>query len=82
MAFHLNGYSMEPEIKMTTDSVRYRGYEIIPSRQWSQWGASVYATQADLPLLSSSVLRTLKPRKEEALEEAKRRIDCLLTWPH
>ena len=70
---------MEPEIKM--ESVRYRGYEIIPSRQWSQWGASVYATQADLPLLSSSVLRTLKPRKEEALEEAKRRIDRLLTWP-
>jgi hypothetical protein len=73
---------MEPEVIMTSESVRYRGYEIIPSRQWSQWGASVYATEADLPILSSSVLRTLKPRKEEALAEAKRRIDRLLTYPH
>jgi hypothetical protein len=65
---------------MTTAEIgKYRGYEIVPHRQWSQWCVSVYATRADLPLLTSSTLRTLAPRKEEAVAEAKQRIDRILS---
>lgn len=62
----------------STETYRYRGYEIVPNRQWSQWCASVYTTRADLPLFSRSTLRTLASRKEEAVAEAKQRIDRLL----
>jgi hypothetical protein len=65
---------------MTTAEVRkYRGYEIVPHRQWSQWCASIYTTRPDLPLLTSSTLRTLAPRKGEAVAEAKQRIDRILS---
>jgi hypothetical protein len=63
----------------TVENLRYRGYKIVPMRQWSQWCAGVYPTRADLPILSSSVLRTLRPQKEEALKEAKKRIDRVLS---
>jgi hypothetical protein len=63
----------------TTEACRYRGYDIVPRRQWSQWCVSVYATRADLPILPRSTLRTLAPRKEEALAEAKKRIDRVLS---
>jgi len=56
---------------------KYRGYDILPHRQWSQWCVSVYPTRADVPLLST--LRTLAPRKEEAVAEAKQRIDRILS---
>ena len=39
---------------------------------------SVYATRADLPLFSRSTLCTLALGKEEAVAEAKQRIDRLL----
>jgi hypothetical protein len=67
---------MEPKLM---ESCRYRGYEIVPQRQWSQWCVSVYATRADLPLLSSSTLRTLTPQKDDAVAEAKQSIDCILS---
>ena len=63
----------------TVENLRYRGYKIVPMRQWSQWCAGVYPTRADLPILSSSVLRTLRPQKEEVLKEAKKRIDRVLS---
>jgi hypothetical protein len=50
----------------TTENLRYRGYEIVPRRQWSEWCASVYPTRADLPILSRSTLRTLRPSKKDA----------------
>ena len=62
----------------TPETCRYRGYDIVPNRQWSQWCVSVYATRADLPLFSRSTLRTLALGKEEAVAEAKQRIDRLL----
>jgi hypothetical protein len=65
---------------MTTAEIgKYRGYEIVPHRQWSQWCVSVYATRPDLPLLTSSTLRTLAPRKKEPVAEAKQRIDRILS---
>ena len=62
----------------TPETCRYRGYDIVSDRQWSRWCVSVYATRADLPLLSRSTLRTLALRKEEAVAEAKQCIDRLL----
>jgi hypothetical protein len=45
---------------------RYRGYEIVPRRVWSQWCVSVSLTRPDPPILSRSTLRTLMPRRDEA----------------
>ena len=70
-----------PTQMTTTETCRYRGYDIVPNRQWSQWCVSVYATRADLPLFSRSTLCTLALGKEEAVAEAKQRIDRLLhSW--
>jgi hypothetical protein len=61
------------------ETCRYRGYDIVPRREWSQWCVSVYPTRADLPILSRSTLRSLAPRKEEAVKEARKRIDSALS---
>jgi hypothetical protein len=63
----------------TTNTYHYRGYEIVPMRQWANWCVSIYTTRADLPLISLSTLRTLAPRKEQAVAEAKQKIDRVLT---
>ena len=62
----------------TTGTNRYRGYDIVPMRQWGSWCAGAYPTRADLPILTQSTLRTLAPEKEVAVAEAKRRIDRIL----
>jgi hypothetical protein len=72
------GLNNEPHLMTTTETFQYRGYEIVPRRQWSQWCASVYPTRSDLPLLLRSTLRTMADRKEEALAKAKQRIDLEL----
>jgi hypothetical protein len=63
----------------TTQTCRYRGYDIVPKRQWSSWCVGVYPTRADLPLLLRSTLQTLTPRKQDALAEAKQTIDHVLS---
>lgn len=63
---------------MTYDTFRYRGYDIVPTLEWSKWCVSVYPARADLPILSHSTLRTLSGDKEEALAEAKQSIDRIL----
>ena len=62
----------------TTQPFQYRGYEIVPRRQWSQWCVSVYPTRSDLPILSRSTLNTLSSQKAEALGEARKRLDRIL----
>jgi hypothetical protein len=62
----------------TTHKYCYRGYEIVPTRQWANWCASINATRADLPLIARSTLRTLAPHKESAVAEAKQKIDRVL----
>jgi hypothetical protein len=62
----------------TTETYQYRGYEIVPMWQWSSWCTGVYATRADLPLLTQSTLATMSDEKEEAVAEAKHCIDRLL----
>jgi hypothetical protein len=61
-----------------TERRHYRGYEIVPQRQWSSWCAGIYPTRADLPLLPRSTLETLAGRKAEAVAEAKQAIDEIL----
>jgi hypothetical protein len=63
---------------MNTETYRYRGYDIVPDRQWSQWCVRVYATRSDLPLFSRSTLQSLALRKNDAVAEAKHCIDQLL----
>jgi hypothetical protein len=61
-----------------TATETYRGYDIVPMWQWSSWCAGVYATRADLPIMTQSTLSTMASRKEEAVAEAKHCIDRLL----
>ena len=59
---------------MTTETYRYRGYDIVPIWQC----AGVYPTRADLPILPCSTLNTLASAKEDAVTEAKKNIDRFL----
>ena len=52
----------------TTKTCRYRGYDIVPTRQLSSWCVGVYPTRADLA-----------PRREDAVAEAKQSIDRVLS---
>jgi hypothetical protein len=63
----------------TTETQRYRGYKIVPMRQWEGWCAEAYPTRADLPFPAQSTLDTLAPRRQSAVAEAKRGIDRLLS---
>ncbi|MGA7372452.1 MAG: hypothetical protein WBW37_07520 [Methyloceanibacter sp.] len=62
----------------TTETRRYRGYDLVPMRQWSQWCVAIYPTRADLPILARSTLSTLAPQKKDAVDEAKQKIDRIL----
>lgn len=63
----------------TQEICRYRGYEIVPRREWSGWCVSIYPLRPDLPILPKSTLRTLAEARNDALSEAKHRIDRLLS---
>ena len=45
----------------------YRGYDILTSRQWSNWCVSIYPTHAELPFVSRSTLDILRPRLQDAM---------------
>ena len=62
----------------TTETQQYRGYKIVPMRQWAAWCAEAYPTRVDLPFLAQSTLRTLALRKEAAVAKAKQNIDRIL----
>ena len=55
----------------TTETRRYRGYDIVPMRQWSQWCVGIYPSCADLPILTCSTLTNLATQKEDAVADAK-----------
>ena len=44
------------------EACRYRGYEIEPHQQWSNWCVSVHPTRPDLPILFHSTLQILNLR--------------------
>jgi hypothetical protein len=68
---------MRPQMA-TTETQQYRGYKIVPMRQWAGWCAEAHPTRADLPFLARSTLRTLASRKQAAVTEAKQNIDRIL----
>ena len=64
----------------TTETLRYRGYDIVLMRQWAQWRVDIYPSRADLPILARSTLSRLSAKREDAVDEAKRKIDRFLTF--
>jgi hypothetical protein len=63
---------------MAPDTSHYRGYEIIPRREWSYWTVSVHPIRPGLPLLPRSRLKSLTACRSEAVVEAKKSVDRLL----
>jgi hypothetical protein len=61
---------------------RYRGYQIEPRREWSNWCVIVQPMRPDLPILHQSILRSLTPRKDDAVTKAKKSIDRMLSIGH
>jgi hypothetical protein len=57
----------------------YRGYQIEPRREWSNWCVLISPTRSDLPILPQSSLQTLMPRKDDAVAEAEDCIDRILS---
>jgi hypothetical protein len=57
---------------------QYRGYDILPKRQWANWCVGIYPIRADLPLLLRSTLDILRPHLQDVVGEAKRTIDRAL----
>ena len=53
-------------------------HDVVPMRQWSQWCVGIYPTRADLPILARSPLSHLAAKKEDAVAEAKQKIDRIL----
>ena len=79
LALNRGPTDFERPTEMTTETYQYRGYDIVPMWQWSSWCAGVYATRAELPILSQSTLSTMASRKDEAVAEAKHCIDDMLS---
>jgi hypothetical protein len=65
---------------VTTERSHYRGYDILPQRQWSSWCVGIYPTRADLPLLNLSTLDILRPHKQDVIDAAKQAIDGALEF--
>jgi len=61
-----------------TQRFPYRGYDILPMRQWSNWCVGIYPTHAELPFVSRSTLDILRPHLQDAIDEAKQAIDRAL----
>ena len=64
--------------KATKETLQYRGYDIVLMWQWSQWCVGIYPTRADLPFLARSKLSCLSAKREDAVDEAKQKIDRIL----
>ena len=45
-----------------SETSHYRGYEIVPTRLWSEWCVGIYRTRSDLPLMQSSLSTQLDVR--------------------
>jgi hypothetical protein len=53
-------------------------YDLVPMRRWSQWCVGIYPIRADLPILARSTLSNLSAEMEDAVDEAKQKIDRIL----
>ena len=45
-----------------SETCHYRGYDIVPTRLWSEWCVGIYRTRSDLPLMQSSLSTQLDVR--------------------
>lgn len=63
----------------TMERQQYRGYQIEPRREWSNWCVRIQPMRPDLPILPHSMLRSLTPRKHDAVTKAKKTIDRILS---
>jgi hypothetical protein len=64
---------------MDTETCRYRGYEMVPTRALPHWLVSIHPTRPDLPLSAHPTLRTHATCKEDALNEARQRVNEILS---
>jgi hypothetical protein len=64
---------------MNREICRYRGYEMVPRCELSHWFVSIHPTRPDLPLSAHSTLSTQAGSREDALIEAKERVDAILS---
>ena len=48
LRINTGGFMKAPKMT-TTDTFRYRGYELVPQRQWASWCVGIYATRPDFP---------------------------------
>jgi hypothetical protein len=75
--FDRGGSTLKGEHPMA-ERFHYRGYDIMPKRQWSSWCAGIYPTRADLPFLPRSTLDILRSHRQDVVDEATRAIDHAL----
>ena len=68
---------MEPPMTEQKTS-RYRGYEINPHLECSQWSVTIHPMRPELPILSHATLGAVHVDREEAVADARRHIDELL----
>ena len=64
---------------MTATGNNYRGYDIVPMRQWSQWCVGIYPTRADLPIFARSTLSTMAPKKKSRWKKPSRKSTASLS---
>ena len=64
---------------MAKRETQYRGYQIDVERRGRDWQIRVSPTRSELPILQQHSFQTLVPSWEGAVDEAKRRIDRLLS---
>ena len=62
----------------TTETRRYRGYDLVPMRQWSQWCVGIYPTLCGSSHSGALPAENLAAKKEDAVAEAKQKIDRIL----
>lgn len=72
---------METARMATPERFAYRGYDLLPKRQWECWCVSIYPRRSDVPLLAQSALQILRQDKQAAVDEAKKAIDLALDGP-
>ena len=63
----------------TTETRRYRGYDIVPMRQWSQWCVGIYPNSCRSSHSGALDAEHACPaKKKDAVDEAKQKIDRIL----
>ena len=65
--------------KMKTETIEYRYYELQATRYPPMWNVGIYPCRPDLPKPNLETAIVALADKEQAMAEAKRRVDVLLS---